>query len=192
MKINLFTDKQAQHLAQSVKPAYKVKFREAVEELESLVDAEVQRQIETSEDIIKYKTDRDEGLAKGLEIAKIAKQIGEISDVVKISTENRLTSRGRFSWQNEYIEVLPDITSLINTPEATSTKWNDTTDKRINEMARDAAIVSLNLNKQDKRFENLMNDVVARLAVMGANNTYDEAVTKLESVINISDYFQTL
>ena len=183
MKINLFNDKQSEHLAESVKPNWIIKFNNAVTELEGLLDGEIERQLETSEKVANIKAERAELLEKATVIVEIEKSLQEIDKDYNVYYKIE-------RW-NDNFKDYPNISEMLRIPKTTLETWNKKTDDLINAVAKKAAYEVLHLDVLSKRQKHLLNDLRARIAVMGVCS-YEDVVTNLETTIKIEDYFQTL
>jgi len=175
MRVNLFNDKQVTKLVDSIKRQFVNQFEKAQGELEALLDAEIERQLETDEKTIEYRTERSTDLANMKKLVPLYNQLQEIDDIYSIVKGYCNTS----------------VQSFTEDEEKATKAFNENTELQCGMYARRAANRALGLNDISWRKRCLTEDLTARVAVMAVSD-YDTVVANLNTQITIKDYFVTL
>lgn len=169
MRIQLYNDKQVMKIVESVKRQFLINFDKAEKELNALLDAEIKKQIETNVKIKEYIEERKTELDVVLKLTNLNEQVKEISEDYYIYGDWRL----------------PDVEGFN---QELFDKYTQNTIKR---QATSAANRALGLDDIHYRKDCLLDDIIARVAVMSVVD-YDNIITLLNNKINIKDYFVTL
>lgn len=177
MKIHLFTDKQSSHLAVSINRIMVAAFNKELKKREAMIEAEVAKQIETSEEIKQFKKEREEKYTIYKTALELRKQLEALDLNVSIKTDGHSSRSG--------IYVYGTGTSLSD---KLVENFKEQTEKNVKELAEEAARKILNINDIHYRKDALYDDICARLAVMGVCN-YDVALANIKEQIIIEDYF---
>ena len=176
MKIHLFTDKQVNHAFESIKhPMYRA-FEMVHESRKAQLDAEVERQKETSEEVAEYKKEREERLERYRKLAEVQKQVQAIHKDYTID---------HVGWKNGTVREF-----FVNFTKAEEA-YNEDTQQGIEERAKMIAKNVLGIDKIPFREQCLYDDLKFRIALTGVTPP-DELIQKLNEQINIEDYFITL
>ena len=177
MKVNLFNDKQVKTIFESVQRYFQESFVKAHEELKTLLDAEVKRQLESNSEVARIRIYRQEDLDMVLKMTELNKQVKDISENYEIGTIGYGHSTR--------------MRSFVDDPEKALLEYNENTDEKCNEAAMSAAEKVLGIDCIGYREDCLNNDIKARIATMAVVD-YDSVVSLLETQIKIKDYFVTL
>lgn len=171
MKVTLFNDKQVCKIVNSIKHFYTDKFNKAKDEISALLDEEVDRQMQSTE-VAEYKQGREEMKKIICALLDLQKKVKEIEPSHRI--EPILHYNNPFKI-NSYKEEV----------------FNEKTEQCAKELALKLAKQVLGIDDSNTRKQSLIDDITARVAVMGIYD-YDTIVVKLNEQIDIKNYFKPL